>query len=401
MSLSTDSPDALIPGEAWARRIEPFIWRTAAQRFGKYLSRQAPLVKQILETSRRYNDPEAFTPAAGRGDLDLLCRLVFFTMADLPKAFYPLAELSGRGGLLPEAVRAHQRPLSVLDVGAGCGALTLGLLGLLDAQGEAPLLEVEALDRDRAALQMMSGVISRARRAGIIPAAASLQIRQQDLTASLKLDRRYDLILAGNVLNELPLRRQQTLVQELLRHLGQGGHLLIIEPALRRTARALHQLRDGLLASGAATVFAPCVRRGPCPMLSGERDWCHERRTWQPPPELQRLASASGFRRGALKWSYLTLNRHGATLVGDPANSWRVVSKPLRSKGKLEIFLCGEEGRQRVTRLQRHRSAANQDFSRLRRGCLAHIRGLQQGGGALRINEQAEVSCEDPSRINY
>ena len=36
-----------------------------------------------------------------------------------------------------------------------------------------------------------------------------------------------------------------------------------------------------------------------------QRDWCHERRPWQPPPMLRQLASATGLRRRDLRFSYL------------------------------------------------------------------------------------------------
>jgi len=47
---------------------------------------------------------------------------------------------------------------------------------------------------------------------------------------------------------------------------------------------------------------------------------------------------------------------------------WRVVSETLEERGKAAAYLCGSEGRFRVTRLNKHASLANADFTLLDRG---------------------------------
>src|SRR5262245_19073096 len=47
---------------------------------------------------------------------------------------------------------------------------------------------------------------------------------------------------------------------------------------------------------------------------------------------------------------------------------WRVGSETLEERGKAAVYLCGFEGRFRVTRLNKHASLSNADFSLLDRG---------------------------------
>jgi protein-L-isoaspartate O-methyltransferase len=375
-------------------RLEQALWQVAERAFGQQVRRHGELVEAIVELSRRYNEttggeqgraepgcPPAATSACGH-DLELAARLVFFTLGDLTKAGHVLGELSARHEL-------PDRPLRVLDVGAGCGAMSLGLLALLERRGQSPPVAIDAVDRDGAALALFESVL------GELAPSITVHTHRQDVAAGLAVDGAYDLVLAGNLFVELPAARHQPLAQALLERLGPRGHLVVLEPALRRTSRDLHRLRDELLARGAATVFAPCTRAGPCPALARETDWCHEARVWQPPPRLRQLASATRLRRRDLTWSYLALNRHDAHVATAPL--WRVVSERLDPKGKHEVYLCGEPGRWRATLLRRHRSPGNEPFRHLDRGRLVRIDGeLARTDQGLRLGAASLVTVEDP-----
>jgi ribosomal protein RSM22 (predicted rRNA methylase) len=325
---------------------------------------------------------------------------LFFTLADLVKVAYPLGEL-GTLGRIPTDPGPTGAPLRILDVGAGFGAQTLGLLLALDRPERAGRpLTIRAVDRDTKALEVFQQLLEQCRGEMGIGQRTSLETAVQDLARSdLDISGPFDLVLVGNVLNELPEQRRFTLLTRLLSTLDPAGHLIALEPALRETARDLHRVRDRLLEAGAARVLAPCTRSGPCPMLASENDWCHERRHWQPPPGIRALARSTGLRRRDLKWSYLIL---APPLRGESAPPshpavWRTVSDPLPSKGKLELFLCSELGRLRALRLNRHRSVTNRPIQRLRRGWLADIKGSTADGRILRVNRDTEVLAEDPA----
>lgn len=375
--------------------LEEAVWTVARRHFGERVERRAELGRMVREVSDLYlaERSKAGRPVAADPDY-LPARLTFFSVADLAKVIYPLAELAGERGL----AESH---LDVLDVGAGCGSMSLGLLGFLASRGWSGSVRIDALDADAEALALFREV------------AAEWQSRHDRVTLELSLavhdlerplpppPRRYGLVLCGNLLNELASARAPTLATELLRRLSPEGHLILLEPALRPTSRSLQKLRDELLARGEATVLAPCPRSGPCPALLDPSDWCHESRVWLPPPELRQLCAATRLRRRDLRWSYLTLCA-GPTpppVQSTRDGAYRVVSDPLPSKGKLELFLCGETGRLRATLLSRHRSPSNEPFRRLARGHLAWIEGGTLADGELRLDADTRVRGSDPTAL--
>jgi hypothetical protein len=199
----------------------------------------------------------------------------------------------------------------------------------------------------------------------------------------------FDLVVAAHVLNELHLDREPVdrlaRLARLVRRwgeelVGEGGTLILIEPALRETSRVLLGVRDQLLAAG-LHVVAPCFFTGPCPALLAERDWCHDS---APIPS----------RRGA-DFSYLIVRASGEA-ASDPTR-FRIVSDPLPEKGKLRLFACGIAGRQAVVRLDRHATAANADLDRLARGDVARIVRMTFANDGLRVAPDTVVERVRPS----
>ncbi len=319
----------------------------------------AALTRAIVDRSQRYTSDRANLAAPTDRTGDLVARAVFFTVADAMKIAIPFAELANRDAL------PTSRPLRVVDVGAGCGAMTLGLLVQL-ASGTA--VDVVAIDRDTAALGIATAAIRTL--AGQRDLVVSIATRSEDvIRAAIPAA---DLVLFGTVLNELPLEASTTLVERALAAIADDGAVIVIEPALRDTSRALHAVRDALIARGTAHVFAPCTRRGaPCPALADPDDWCHEDRALRLPPRTAELARLTHLRDGGMKFSYLVLRREARPLV-EPRDhtraAWRIVSAPRPAKGKLELIGCSDAGRIPIRLLRRHRVAGNRDFERADRG---------------------------------
>ena len=193
---------------------------------------------------------------------------------------------------------------------------------------------------------------------------------------------RHDVVILGQVLSEIDPRSDPATRLEsqaaLVRHaldtmVAADGALVIVEPALRERTRHLHALRDRLLEGGAVSVFAPCLHSASCPMLAIETEWCHEDLPVDLPPWTVPLARAAGLRWQGLTFSYLVLRKSGVEPRADAGGErvrFRAVSDLLRSKGKVELFICREDGaRQRIRRLDRD-AAAEQGvpFEELRRG---------------------------------
>jgi hypothetical protein len=314
------------------------------------------LTRAIVDRSKRYTSERERLSSKAPGDL--AARAAFFTIADAMKVAIPLAELANRGAIPP------RRPLRIVDLGAGCGALSLGVVAILDSDAiGGAMFDFTLIDRDLDALRIASSALRGfAARRGC---EASITTRVADVTSTAIPPA--DLILAGTVLNELPEPARLPLVQRALAALADDGALILIEPALRETSRELHVLRDAAIAAG-VHVFAPCTRTlAPCPMLENPSDWCHEDRAVTLPPMTAELARLTHLRDAGLKFSYLVLRKQPLALVERP-NAWRVVSEQLPAKGKLELYGCSNAGRVPLRLLRRNRSDANRAFERAQRG---------------------------------
>jgi ribosomal protein RSM22 (predicted rRNA methylase) len=366
--------------------LEDAVYAAARDVVGDAPLATAALSRAIVDRSKRYTSDRDKLSAPSDKTADLAARAAFFTIADALKIGVPLGELAGRGAIPPH------RPLRITDIGAGCGAMTLGTLATLvtDATGEAAFA-ITAIDRDVDALRIASGAVRRFAEVRGIPAAITTRVADVDTTTLPAAD----LAVLGTVLNELSSTARIALVRRALACVEPDGAVIVIEPALRETARALHELRDDLIRADAAHVFAPCTRQGaPCPMLAHADDWCHEDRDVELPPRTAELARLTHLRDSGMKFSYLVL-RHSALPLVEATHAWRIVSAPLGAKGKLEIFGCSSAGRVPLRLLKRNRSDANRAFERARRGDVLVVDA--PAGERVEIEADTAVDRREPA----
>jgi hypothetical protein len=301
------------------------------------------LAASVARMSEAYNDPaRARASVSEAGD----ARLGFAFARDVPKGAGAVRELVATGALPSEG------RLRVLDLGAGLGAMTWGLVRALQAAGSGALVEATWVDSDARAIDLALDIVrERARE-------RDLELRVRPLCVGVDAIGdvgAFDVVLVGNVLSELSvggpddvrLEEHVALLGGLLeRHTVAGGALVVVEPALRPRTRHLHRVRDALAQRG-ARVFAPCLHQAPCPALTRDSDWCHESLAVDLPDWLVPIARAAGLRFQRLTFSYLVLRKSGPPLrdaiaARPGAGRLRVVSDVLASKGKNEVFLCGD-----------------------------------------------------------
>jgi len=330
----------------------------------------AKLAARVADLSRSYNDS---THARAAMSVAGEARLAFAFARDVPKGAGAVRELVATDAL------PSDRPLRVLDLGAGLGAMTWGLVRAIEAAKKGTSVGSESVeatwvDTDGLALDVGAAIVNARARAGC--AAVRLRPVAGSLESVGELGK-FDVILVGHVLSELDvgappatrLAEHVSLLRGLIdRKLEPNGALIVVEPALRDRTRHLHRIRGALVSLG-VRVFAPCLHHAPCPALVRDSDWCHEDLAVDLPPWLVPVARAAGLRHQGLTFSYLVLRKPGCRALVDSldvrpgAGRLRVVSDVMRSKGKSEAFLCGEfaEGealvaaRARVARLRRHR----------------------------------------------
>jgi hypothetical protein len=303
----------------------------------------AKLAASVAELSAAYNDPGRARASMREGGA---ARLGFSFARDVPKGAGAVRELLATGGLPAEG------SLRVLDLGAGLGAMTWGLVRALHAAGSRAVVDATWVDSDAEAIELGLDIVrERCREQGEELAVRCVRGRLDAADALGK----FDLVLLGNVLSELSvdgeddarLREHVSLVRGLLeRSVQDGGAVVVVEPALRARTRHLHQVRDALCRQG-VSIFAPCLHQALCPALTLATDWCHEALAVNLPDWLVPVARAAGLRFERLTFSYLVLGKGRPSLrdaikAQPGAGRLRVVSEVIASKGKCEVFMCGD-----------------------------------------------------------
>ena len=296
--------------------------------------------------------------------------------------YWPISYLQARG-VLSELPR---RPRSALDLGSGPGPVAFAAL-------DAGAAEVLAADRSARALAAARRL---AAAAGEPLGTREWDPQRRGGLAPLLGDRKVDLVTLGHVVNELfagpdAVERRAALLEEAVDRLSPHGSVVVIEPALRETSRALLEVRDRLVSRGFA-VRAPCLFRGACPALVRPTDWCHAERPVDPPPLVEEIGRRAGLRKEAVKMSYLVLAPRGDAWAEPPAGRiFRIVSEPLPSKGRLRYMGCGPEGRLGLALQEKDVRPANQRFERLLRGDVVALTGVEPRGDGLRLGPESEV----------
>lgn len=300
-----------------------------------------------------------------------------------------------------------QERFSVLDLGSGPGTGSLAVLDWWHHQKHTGTLNVIAVDSSPSALSYASQFWNLfCHTAGITTAGFQRHegnLEQEVWLTQVRPRGPFDLIILANSLNEIyvdakdPIGDRSKFVTEALSLLTQSGTMMILEPALRETSRALHYVRDRLLKEKRGTVFSPCLHENRCPALMNPYDWCHEERAWDPPAVIRQIDDEVGFIKDALKFSYLLLRKDGKTITERTPDVYRVVSELREMKGEKRAWLCNEQGRQEVGRQDRLTSPQNEAFDAWHRGAIVRIERIvrKEKGGKVsalgRIEQDAAV----------
>ena len=350
------------------------------------------LAADILRLSKMLTRDRNELPASYLNDAALrMAYQMYFLPPNRDKVRLALTELL----LHPREVFRKDR-LRVLDLGSGPGTAVLGTLDFFLQQDPRPFLAFTAQDQVAENLKEAARLFSDLQQGSTDATLTTIHSTIDKVEA--RLDGPYDIIMLSNLLNELYAqdaarlsRRTELLVHLLRTFLATDGSCILIEPALQGTSRDLLLVRDALREQG-LTVYAPCLRQGPCPALLNPKDWCHEDIPWEAPPLISALDKLTGLRKDALKFSYLVLRLDNISLSDAyGTEAFRVVSEPLVSKGKSEYYVCGAAGRKLITRLDKDRSPENQAYSGLRRGDIVAFEDLRDEGKRFKVEKGTRV----------
>ena len=318
--------------------------------------------------------------------------IIYFLPSNIYKIHLPLKELS----LHPKKILS-KKLLKILDLGSGPGTTILGILDFFSKQKKRPSLEFTAIDSVAENLTIAKDLFKLF--AENINIDASLKTFKINIEKAGTIPQdTYDIIILSNILNELFYEDNKRIAKRVSflntiidKFLTLDGSCIIIEPALRETTRGMLDVRDNLMKNG-FKIYSPCLIDEPCPALLNPKDWCHEDIPWIPPVIIKELDKLTGLRKDSLKFSYLVLRKDKLSLTDVlEKNSYRIVSEPLISKGKLEFYICGHGGRQLVTRLDKDETPSNIQFQKLQRGDIVVFEALIDEGKRLKVGKNTVV----------
>lgn len=270
------------------------------------------------------------------------------------------------------------RPRAALDLGSGPGPLAFAAL-------DAGASSVVAADRSKPALELARTLATEA--------GEGIATREWSPEKPIP-EGKFDLITLGHVVNELyqgQIAPRAALLEKVLERVNANGSMVVIEPALRDTSRALLQVRDVLVERGYA-IRAPCLYRGACPALVKPSDWCHAERSWRLPSLVEDLARTAGLHKDSLKMSYLVVAPKGeAWKQPPPGEVFRVVSEPLEGKGRQRFMGCGPQGRVGLAMQEKHETEQNRLFFKLKRGDVVRVTNTEERGDGRALSDQSTL----------
>ncbi len=171
----------------------------------------------------------------------------------------------------------------------------------------------------------------------------------------------------------------------------QCGGILLVEPATKEDGRRLLKVRQDLINKG-WYVAAPCTHQGMCPLIDSERDWCHDRATWQQPVELLRLEQHMPIKNGTLPFSYLMLTKNKPTTsTSSHQMRARMTGDFQEFKGFGKQLIC--RGPEREFLSWQKRDFKKNDYPKIARGDLVTIKeDLEKKGNELRPKKADDIN---------
>ena len=308
----------------------------------------------------------------------LAAKRCYFLASDAPKVALALDECAARSEAFARLAALER--VRVVDLGAGVGATSVGFVAWLagaraarGTTGGSARIAFHAVELGAPAAQVYRDAVRAAGDAAGIAVDATVEARDFRGLALPPAD----LVLCQTALNELLVgERHAAATVELVAGWSRHAPLVLIEPALRTTTRALMALRDELLVRGGAHVVAPCLHQSRCPMLAREGDWCHEARRIEPTPRVARIDRIVGRRDDRALFAFLA-TCPGATAPMSEQPLVRLVTDPLGSRGKTERLVCRSDGELRLMRLlDREVTDPNRAFVDAERGAVLSIEPL-------------------------
>ncbi|MBO4546564.1 MAG: methyltransferase domain-containing protein, partial [Treponema sp.] len=225
------------------------------------------------------------------------------------------------------------RPIRILDLGSGPAPACCALADLAQGRGEQNLrFEFCLYDSSGDALSLGKRILENAfpKTGRVETNVCNFENVGKTKTAAAFLgEKKYDFIIASHSLNELWKNEKKrgekvaAFLSAVCDQLEDGGLLLLTEPALLATSRALIEARDWLVQNG-MRVVSPCLcSQAPCPALENPNATCHCQFDWEMPQIVADLARLAGLNRADVKMTYFVFEKSAGDSFGQDSNLWQ------------------------------------------------------------------------------
>lgn len=272
------------------------------------LSDQTKKLWNVFNTEREKLDRDYMSEEGS-----FLAYLSAFFVPNIERTRHALSSSRAAGVLEP---LLESETLNILDFGAGplsCSfgfLIALGELATRTKINRIKNIHIVATERSERAVRIGQKWLEK-----VLDSKFSIQIERR---TAVPKDLLFDVVLAANVLNEIPDKHHIKTLQLLKSSLyaddsGKKSILLILEPGQDIHSRKLVTLRDETLSSLGDTNFrivAPCPHTLECPLSPqmNRSDWCWFRCKFMVPTFQAELDRKSQIDHRELAYSYLLLS---------------------------------------------------------------------------------------------
>lgn len=282
------------------------------------------------------------------------------------------------------------KELNILDCGTGTGTFSFASVDYFAQHYPDTELNLTLLDSAGSHIEKTRNLFTHMIQNGSINGVKGTRFIVSDI-GSMNLPDRYDVIILGNVVNELDENTYLALIQKLKKLLNDDGHIILIEPALKKLSQKALLFRDVATKSGLFPIF-PCIQTietpSLCPALSQD-EWCHQSHTIDKDKWISGIDKYTGFIKDDIRYTGIVFSLKA---VVDNPNAWRVVSELMDEKGLSKAYLCHDDIRILTRRLSKNKSEHNQKWKKIRKGDRLEITNEQNNNGVMNITGETIIN---------